>query len=822
MDTNYKPVSQWKLEINNNVSIEDFNNVSDPNLCTYPGKLGDGAYTRIFEDAVKLQSVQIGDDYLYSFKGKTYFYAIKKDNTELIAKLCKDGKIIPVLSGAGKFSFVSLKDQELYRFTSLKSFKVLNNGITVEYETVGQYTKSEKASVTYTFYDECISVEAAAKCDTNGVVSSEKKSGFVREFLTKPAVSKNRVAMRWVYPENGDFAYKAYDALSISDEIDDFVMYTFVRDKQGNGRYIMNSCQSESLPLNVQPRGAVIDYVDYVYNYDLVFVDKTEQNESYKALFKGRKMNYAAGVCTVEKGDNTTYFIGNDILLNVNVTNISDNVLNYAVRYNIIDSYNTVVSEGVFYNNQLKAEQSANRNIAFHGEKYGMYYLNLYVTDGKDEYRECYPFALLENYEFKHRDTTPFGIDAMHIDTFDEAESAASILNKMGVGLVRYGRSPDNEHLADICEKHGINRHVKILAACNKSKDKIDDLLGRVKKNCAKWMERAELVLLANEPDTKLKGDYELCKEAMETWFYPYTHKPVYDYIDKNYPQHKRKVSWTGTCHANLEWLECLYEQGIWQTCDFIDTHSYCYPKGPDKIFHDQMATMYAAEYVVSRWRRACRRFGDKPLVIGETGYTSPPLNPNGVDNTMMADFNTRLGIFWLDAGAKIILYYCLFDRTSAYTGGGTWNEMYFGSCYDYDYFGVYMPKPWAAAYANMLRRLDGVTSCKRSEKYDEDKRGTLRLFHLNTEESGDFCVAWSNIYLPPNTTAKGQNAATPRVPKLSWENHWPKSEKRLFDANAETVKVVDTMGNARYYKAQNGKVEIELTGSPVYIYGIY
>ena len=53
------------------------------------------------------------------------------------------------------------------------------------------------------------------------------------------------------------------------------------------------------------------------------------------------------------------------------------------------------------------------------------------------------------------------------------------------------------------------------------------------------------------------------------------------------------------------------------------------------------------------------------------------------------------------------------------------------------------------------------------------------------------------------------------------WENRWAETEIREFDAVSDTVTVVDVMGNSREIKAENGKVKLEVSGSPVYVYGI-
>ena len=209
-------------------------------------------------------------------------------------------------------------------------------------------------------------------------------------------------------------------------------------------------------------------------------------------------------------------------------------------------------------------------------------------------------------------------------------------------------------------------------------------------------------------------------------------------------------------------------------------------------------------------------------MMVGETGYPAAPYIGNRceVDPRTVADFNIRLAMFFLEAGAEDIIYYCIFDRTSLYIGGSPWNEMYFGALYNYDYYGVYMPKPWTAAYCNLTRRMDGHKKVSYFDKYEEGEFGTLRAFKVEKEDE-EFAVLWSNCFEQPNTTIEGRVDAVERKPLPLWANRWEETEVREFDAVSDTVRVVDSMGNETVLKAENGKVKIELSGSPVYVYGI-
>ena len=308
--------------------------------------------------------------------------------------------------------------------------------------------------------------------------------------------------------------------------------------------------------------------------------------------------------------------------------------------------------------------------------------------------------------------------------------------------------------------------------------------------------------------------------------FIPFTYKPAYEWMVKNHPDMLDKIIWQSNCHCTTEWIEAFYETGMWDNSEVIDIHSYSSPSGPDKAFSNQMVSMYANtfsnEYAAERWKRLRRRYGDKRFVVTETGYptTSAAGDTQEIDIRTGADFNLRIALFFLEAGCEELMYYCLYDRTGALIGTSEWNEMYFGACYSYDYYGVYMPKPWAVALSNLTRRFDGYKSCSFFKKYEENDMGTLRAFEIETEDDR-FAVIWSNVYMQPNTTAEGRMNRVKRIPQPAWESRWIESETRSFDAEGDTVEVIDIMGNKRIYKAENGKVSIEVTGSPIFVYGI-
>ena len=82
--------------------------------------------------------------------------------------------------------------------------------------------------------------------------------------------------------------------------------------------------------------------------------------------------------------------------------------------------------------------------------------------------------------------------------------------------------------------------------------------------------------------------------------------------------------------------------------------------------------------------------------------------------------------------------------------------------------------------------------------------------------------MAYSNSEVLSNGKKNINGNTNMRTPTLPWNNRWKKYDNTVFDTDNEEVRVIDIMGNETVYKAENGKVTIPLTGSPVYIYNIY
>lgn len=815
-------VGLWSLRADERVSVGDFGNTDG----IMPGQSGDNAYSFIPADKPQTSSYPLNTaDFEYCIHKAGYFYGIKKDNTEVLGLY--DGALVtPVYSGAGFFFLKSGKGELLLKKTGVTDFCETEYegypAFKVTYSTDGNHGTVYTAETVYVFKERSFSAISHLHCID--MAEGLYTAIFERSPLNTADIYKKRVSYDWIYPEDNDFAYMESDAYAVSAAFGNSVLYSFVRDENSSHKFRATGNDFDNLPLNIARNTR---NTDYTYRVDYAVV-KASEAESCEAVFKSKNADFAAGIASVDKNENTTMFYGKSLKLDLSIKNISTEDIEYTVRYNIMDYYGNETDSHIYYGNALAAGKADTRRLELCLENYGMYYLNFYVATKNYEYRECYPFAMLEEFEFKHRDVNPFGICATHTETEGQGDSTISIVNKMGLSMVRLGESYNQRHFIDHMKNEGIKRYTAGTTWCGREED-VERFTKNLENACNLYMPDCTYFLLANEVDSPSKGNYDKSKKFLEEQYIPYTYKTAYDYISKKYPDRVKDVIWQSNCHGSMEWLEAFNETGMWDASDIIDIHSYSSPSGPDKIFCNQAVNMYASmysnEYAMVRWKRLLKHYGSKRMMVGETGYPTPPNTGTSdtceIDIRTGADFNVRIALMFLEAGAEDIVYYCLYDRTGALVGTSDWNEMYFGACYNYDYYGVYKPKPWAAAYANLTRRFDGFKACSFNKKYDEDEYGTLRAYDVETDGNGSFTVAWSNAYQQPNTSAEGRVNKVKRIPKPAWETRWVEKETRTFDTELDTVRVVDIMGNTKLIKSENGKVEIEVSGSPIFIYGI-
>lgn len=745
-----------------------------------------------------------GENQFY-YEGSNYVYGITEDGREVIGYL-EDGKIIDIIQGGGQYSLYD--GTNMFSYGRIKEMtKTLVDGeycLQLTYEPMGSSAALTVLKTTYVFHQNSITV--TSEVDTASKASKVSSGSFKRFYLNDPTKTEKKILYEWIYPENGDFPYQKSNNICIKQWFDDeHVVYFFNRDSNCDDYFYLPSYPENHFPVTVSKEKGF----SYSLTYDIVLENSTKTDDiDYEAFFKGEDTEFAVGFAPVTKTqDDSTVFVGKEAKINLNVTNLIPEDLTFSIRYDVMDYYGNIVDAGLFINSTVFKNNEANRTINIKGN-YGMYWINLYVVSATSTYYECYPLMLVEDYKFLYRDVSPFGIDALHAYSADEMYTNASICEKIGV---RYARGGNNNA---ILAKKGIKASAVSVGGPYTSQASLDKILNKWKEGEEKYG-GYDYMVGVNEYDGDVKFNLEACREKIKQ-FMPSYFDLVAPFVKKN----NIKFAYNASTHGNRAWHQAMYENGVWQASNVIDTHYYCYPMPPDKLA--STVNTRENELNMEEMVKMFEEFGgkgEKLYSIGETGY---PTSPEGsVHINEQADYNTRIGILALAHGADRVNYYCLLDRTGYYKGTGTWAEMNFGAFMCYDYYDIVKPKPWAAAYANLTRQLDGVLTVKESPKYDTDGEGTIRAFDVENHQGDDLIVAWSNIYVHPQATSYGVGNGVKRQPNLPWNNIWPKSEDVVFTATSKTVKVVDTMGNTTNYKAKNGKVTIPLSGSPVYIYGV-
>lgn len=826
----------WNVPIGDDVpKNEDFNNTDNNNSNTYTptpgqnsgtvnntvnnngnsGNNGGGSSAQEPEDDSKIESdfaesvLADNDSLLFYYEKDSYAYGITEDNEEIIAFRDRSGKLVDALQGAGKYKLVSETGGNIVSNYSVSDFtQTISNGnvkLTVNYKPVNS-SADVNYSVEYTFFENNIKIEASI--DYNGdAPAAASKSSITRYFFNGYESADKSFNTDWCYPDDGDYPYKEMDAWCTVHNIDDYNrMYTFLRSSNIPNYYWDYYSR---YPQNSIPVFGVYDAASGTYSdkaeYSIVFENCDEKdNPDYRALFKGKNMPVAAGIAPVTANtENSTVFSGDSVSLNLNVANLTDEKVLFSYRYDIRDYYGNIADSGLYINSEVFANRDANRIINFKPGYYGIFFLNIMiVTENGSYYREYYPFALVEKYEYMHNDTSPFGIGQILGGKNEPYNDYLELAAKIGVATIRATPlSVSDMENSEAYIKKAQEKKMRIFATGNGNKYYIDTFS---KYGIKEFVSGNELNVPA------IDGSVDI-----NTAFTNY----VKDYFNPGYENIKQqgyKYIIAAVGGGQTEWFERINSIGGWNKFDVIALHPYGYPYSPDLPVTNNI---WHVEDSLKRNKSATERFGYKETYVTETGYPTMAGDKRAVDLRTQADYNMRCYMLCLAYGASRVMAYCFTDYANAGVGvDAVDKEFNFGAFYYPDYFGRILPKPSAVMYANMTRQLESVKSAEINSKYDNGDK--LRAFTLKTALDGDVIVAWSNCSRLPNDAVP--ITRPDREYLKPWENQWHGSENVTFNTNKSTVEVIDTMGNSKTYKAENGKVTIALNGSPVIIKGVY
>lgn len=438
----------------------------------------------------------------YYYETDTYAYGITADGSEVISLRKANGQKYDMLSGAGKVQSnntekvqVDGKDVKARIIEAGKADTFTegtdengNKTLTVNYQLSGvavdEYNNSVSSSdatdlaapsikTVYTFYEGSIGVRSEAKAESNKYTFGG--SSIVRTHLCGYHASNERVKVnsKWIYPDNMDEPYQDFECLAFIYSPDKVHrMYTFRRGEELSKYYAAIDIRGKAFSMN-NNEGAADNLLDSYVEYTLVMADASSEKQSanYLSLFRSRDEDFAAGIAVAQNNtERSTIFTGNTAKLNINVTNLKNKPLTYSLRYDVRDYYGNIVDAGLFIDNTLPIKGEANRLISITGN-YGMYYLNLYAISENTTYKECYPFALLEEYDYKYNSTSPFGIstvtaytgadpiagekyDTPFVYDYSQFKDLANLSAKIGISNARSGGNKYKDYMSEL----GIDR----------------------------------------------------------------------------------------------------------------------------------------------------------------------------------------------------------------------------------------------------------------------------------------------------------------------------------------------------------------------------
>lgn len=780
----------------------------------------------------------------YYYEGNNYAYGINSSGNEIIAYKRPDGTKIDLLAGAGNIKLydgrASQRREIMLTNTIVSSFleSTLSDGtdcLTVTYSVAGNYSDGAEITAEYLFYEASVFVKfhiTANAAENFSLANSYLERTYINGYKNEYV----KINSDWIYPETLDYPYREFESLAYIDEIDSALrLYSFIREEEMPGYCIAENMQGTRLPLYFsEENGGVLDYT---FSYSLAIADMKfeKQSADYLGLFRGKNSDFAAGIAPVTPNtDNSTLFYGSSVKLNLNVTNLKSSELIFSLRYDVRDYYGNVVQSGLFKDNKILKGLDANREIEISGG-YGMYYLNLYVISENDTYTECYPFALLKNHTYTHNDTSPFGISSVNgyrpkinaCEDYSQYTDIANICAKIGVANARLNSSPQMLHFADVLKSCGVNNFNGQYGTVNTDSSKINSYKQAVANSISALAPYVQSYEVGNEYNLKLMSSQNVDRAEAYMLYYNNTFLPTYNLITSDYPD----IDYipTSVSAGETAWFNQLANTEIWNLFDIISIHTYADCRMPDGFSKNSSSIngsdLWNIEDALIRSKSAINSYGNKKLYITEVGYNTAPLSVTSVDLRTQADYTVRIGVLGLGYGADKIQYYCFSDRTSYFTGFSNSNaEFNFGLFYEADYYGNVMPKPAAVAFAVMTSCLEGadVSKCCIAEQYDEGNTvNGVRAFKIVTKAGDNVYVAYSNREVLSNGKKLETGLTGRRTPNLPWNKQWKKTDLTTFKAVSDTVTAVDIMGNETVYNAVNGSVEIPLTGSPIYIYGV-
>lgn len=732
---------------------------------------------------------------VFSIAEKGYSYVLDSDWSEKLA-----GQNGGVLKGAGKFRL--LRDNEELIFSEdIQAYgaEVLSsNSVKVLYADASFST--EMVNI-YTFYENAIQIDAVLT----------KASQFTKAdtILYVPAFAGDcsridkRMASRWKFPDDGNYPYREFDSMvDIYQMTDRQLLYCF---------RVGNTANSD-LPFEYCPdKGMVIEErtLPIENHFVLVFEPNTPDSDM-RAFFE--KNNEELGI-KVERIDGKihTMFQGEPVSLQVKAANVSSQAVELGISYQIYDYYGNVVT-----NRELSSRMEIGAERVFFVEinksSPGIYWLDLKANYSGKQYRELYPFAVLQPHTYTHSYTSPFGVSGVRFGKYEQNETILDLVSILGVANMRVCLTiPDYLEKSDGLLVQNL-RTLKAKGVRVLGQILLDDtwnlptneagsyaLAKETLRETAPYLDAVEL---GNENNS---GDNAAVGSEAETY-----KRNQFDGELAAASEYGLKVASSGVRDSRMPWIKQMRDLGILHQTDILSTHAYSWNMAPER-------GVGGTGYLESL--EETRRFLDSlesPLLwyMSEFGVHTAAVNNqfllSGVNPGIQADFLMREYALGLAYGVDVLMCYNLIDGRNLLKNILVDNaEDNWGIFYKEDYYDRIMPKPAAVAFANLTRNMETVQTAERP-----DINGTIYTVKCLLADGRSITIAWS-----AKEFANSEMESKFGLPSALWGNKWTETETLYWQTNAASVETEDIMGTRITYPVIDGVAQIPLQGSPIFIY---
>lgn len=491
------------------------------------------------------------------------------------------------------------------------------------------------------------------------------------------------------------------------------------------------------------------------------------------------------------------------------------------LAWRVRDWDGVVVEEGTV-KKPVEPGKSLLRTVSFNpAEARGIYFVEVRVADahgGKAFARTN--LVRLPPFEFKGDPATSiFGI-AAYWPIPDEA-SVQRLMDRMGVRYVRMGDTR-LQHPPRIAFRH-TNPRPHHLKGVDREAWIRSELEACVTNRNPCWECGNELNM--STAGIALKGG-GIGKALLAEPYAEFVREVRRIMREEGYDQ-KVKLLSLGVAGFDRTFFERMRETGTWDLLDGFCLHPGRGNFTPDYPFvrpeaaqggavktedvHDADRLDHSSFWNFLGAVRDCRTMlGDRPLYLTEV-YT--PTYPNSwwEDGLRDSADNTVLTYaLALASGVKIAFYYQLFDSVwFNRLGINPKNREYFFGLVNRDL----SFKPAMMGYIAAAEALDGATFVRWLELPNETSHG---LF-FDTPRGRVACL-WdrSEGYELTRRPAEGERYRSPEP----YVHHWTKSVRVSLPASG-SVRTVDGIGRSAQVPVREGRAELELGGSPTFVYGL-